>query len=592
MLSASILPRPQEFRPADGVCHLADLRRCTVSGLQKGTLEQLAQDFPDVQFSCVTRELPCAVFGVSNDDPRSTDLPAQASGNVIRVTATSIALLARDPEGLWMAFQTLYMLVQEYEGHVPCGVIRDWPAIQRRGIHIDLKGYQPKFSRLLEMVRLLGRYKINTILLELEDKFAYSSAPEVGVACAFTAEQMAELSQLCTDCFIELIPKLQSLGHVDYVLKHPRYAHLRENGHAYQYCPRHPEVFPLWRGMAKELMACFPGHRYFHIGADETTHLGECEICRNHSKSSAYIEQVDKCLDFVASQNRQPIMWDDILRNLHGHLSDEDLRKTWVLGEKAILMYWGYGYGGKNNAFPMLPEYRAKGMRVWGASGFSGCGPSWFQNVPPLRERALNIDAWTESAVEHHLEGVIATSWTRVVSFYPPSEIPEACWIHMIYAADSMWNGRRQEMALAANAAAKLFFGTELPAHVDFLADLDAGKVPPRPGTTTMRQLDRFELLCAAIACSSHESLRQHGWLNIYEILHAHHGRFGEAVPDYATKLFRERLDRFSNSLDTCEGDMERHLNSFYEDATVAETLQSRFGRDHQLLKEFASVLT
>jgi len=58
--------------------------------------------------------------------------------------------------------------------------IRDWPTLRHRGIHVDLKGYQPRFDSLLQMLRLLSRFRINAILLEVEDKFAYGCAAEVG----------------------------------------------------------------------------------------------------------------------------------------------------------------------------------------------------------------------------------------------------------------------------------------------------------------------------------------------------------------------------------------------------------------------------
>ena len=53
-------------------------------------------------------------------------------------------------------------------------------------------------------------------------------------------------------------------------------------------------------------------------------------------------------------------------------------------------MYWVYGYGERNNTFPMLPRYKEQRMEVWGASCYSGAGPSWIQNIPPLKDRALS----------------------------------------------------------------------------------------------------------------------------------------------------------------------------------------------------------
>ena len=140
----------------------------------------------------------------------------------------------------------------------------------------DLKGYQPKPEVLKEELRLLASYKINSILLEIEDKYDYRCAPGVGVRGAYTFEEMREISRYAKSMNIMIVPKLQSLAHVDYLLKHARYAKLREDGHPFQYCASNPSAQKLWESMADELMECFAEHKeYFHIGADETDLLGQ-----------------------------------------------------------------------------------------------------------------------------------------------------------------------------------------------------------------------------------------------------------------------------------------------------------------------------
>ena len=246
-----LLPQPRHIERRDGVCRVNPTR---VPQTAEGLLLRI-------------------------DDGPEAEPPPHAEGYTLVIAPTGITLAGRDSAGAFYGLNTLHRLLQDGDT-LPCGVIRDWPAIRRRGIHIDLKGYQPKFPRLLEMVRLLARYKVNTILVEVEDKFAFASAPQVGIDGAYTADQMRQLSELAHQLHIQLIPKLQCLGHVDYILKHDRYRQFRENNHPFQYCPNAPGMFELWQSMTDELMSCFPGHDYFHVGADETRHLGECDICR------------------------------------------------------------------------------------------------------------------------------------------------------------------------------------------------------------------------------------------------------------------------------------------------------------------------
>lgn len=69
--------------------------------------------------------------------------------------------------------------------------------------------------------------------------------PEVAVGNAYTTEELKTVREYAKALFITVIPKVQCLAHVDYLLKHKAYAHLKENNHPYQYCTRNKEAFKL-----------------------------------------------------------------------------------------------------------------------------------------------------------------------------------------------------------------------------------------------------------------------------------------------------------------------------------------------------------
>ena len=355
----------------------------------------------------------------------------------IRITEDTLRIDAKSEAGLFYGIQTFLQM----PNRIPCGEIKDHAAIPLRMIHWDLKGYAPKFELLLEEMRILAAYKVNAILLEIEDKYDYKTAPGVGCPGAYTYEQMRKLSKYAKDLHIQIVPKLQCLAHSDYILKHKKYKSLRENDHAYQFCVSNPKAQKLWENMAAELMDCFAEHKgYFHIGADEAINLGECPKCAKLGKTGSFLKKVGASVDYVLKNGWQPIIWDDILRNLHGAMTDEEARQCWVLGKKAILMYWAYGYGGTQNEFPLLKSFLDENIKIFGASGYAGCD-NWAGSVPPLDIRGKNIDAWTKTAIENKLECVCATGWTRIGSADCPAEPQESSWFTILYAANSMWSG-------------------------------------------------------------------------------------------------------------------------------------------------------
>lgn len=580
-----VLPQVQEARRCSGRCRFSRLKICRVSGLSDGTVALLQADFPDMAFETM-RGHPKFFANLETKSPGVVPslhlvAPDHREGYRLRIATERVQITARDAAGLWYGFQTLLHLRRESGGAIPSGDIRDWPAVAHRGIHLDLKGCQPRFPRLLEICRMLSSYKINTILLEIEDKYRFKSAPDIGIDSAYTFKEMRQLSRLCADMFIQVIPKLQCLGHVDYILKHRRYRRLRENKHPYQFCPRNPAGFALWKGMAVELMDVFREHDAFHLGADETSHLGECPICRRHSRAECYIHRVGQCLDLIESRKKRAMMWDDILRNLHGNLDADEVRKTWVLGRRATLAYWAYGYGGKDNEFPFLSKYIGRGLTVWGASGFSGCGPSWIQDVPPIRERALNIAAWTRAALKHRLEGIIATGWTRICSADPPAEPIDTCWFTILYAAESMWRGRERGLEEFCRVASKSLFGNVN--HAALVDHLLSDRPPPWPAegaaSANGRNSERYALILAALRLTGHEKLRQ----TFHRNLRMYHGRLGRVLPDYRLKLLADSLAAFRQSLDGCRQRLQRALAPLYKSSTVVEIVESRFGFDREL---------
>ncbi len=582
----NIIPSPQKIEyESSGNALLGELGVREIEGLAAETFEFVKRDFSgDWRMAGaggfrarLTRRGTAAIPPV--------EVPEKSDAYILRATPDGVGIDANGSTGLWYGLQTLAQMADGRGDEIPVCEIHDNAAIRRRGIHWDLKGYQPKFKVLLEEFRRLAQYKVNLVLLELEDKYDYRCAPDVGVPGAYTSAQLRALSRHAAALGIVIVPKLQCLGHADYLLKHPRYRHLREAGHPYQYCPRSDEVFALWRAMAGELMDCFAEHRgFFHIGADETDKLGVCPECAKHSKADSYIFHVNRCLDFVIESGRVPIMWDDILRDLHGVLGPEEAKRARGLGEKAILNYWSYGYGGINNNFGFLPVYLGQGAKVWGASGFSGCD-NWAGSLPPLEFRAKNIDAWTKSAVENNLEAVITTGWTRIASSTPPTEPHETSWFTILYAAESMWGGRPRDYNDFVDALSRRLYGRRLPPPLSGSV-LNIAK-NPFPANEIEHRLDGTPLLAALQYAAATESFAN----SLNELVAGRrmfYGQLGEVLPDYLINSRRNMLKRFRDELANLEAGCRKWLGEFYEAGTVDDFIRTRFGYCRDYAEEFS----
>ena len=569
MKDTVLIPRPQKVSFVGGTADPSSWKNPKASGLSGEALGFVRGIFGEPEIADDGGYYLRAGSVGSAGSPGSVCVPDKKDAYALKITESGLALESRSAEGLFYGVQTLKQLFRD--GEVPAAEIEDWPAIPIRMIHWDLKGYLPKFDILCEEMRLLSSHKINAVLLEIEDKYRYSCAPDVAVDGAYTFDQMRELSKLAKELNITIVPKLQSIAHVDYILKHEAYRGMRENGHVFQYCPSCGPAQKLWEQMCRELMECFCEHGpYFHIGADESGYLGQCPECAKLGKAGSYKKKVGACVDYVLKQGWTPVMWDDIIRNA-GHTfspeEEEDLRRG--LGSKAVLMYWAYGYGGVGNVFPYLDEFRKAGMRVWGASGFSGCD-NWAGSVPPLEIRGKNIDAWTKEALSKDVECVCATGWTRIGSADCPAEPQESSWFTVLYAAASMWNGGEEDYRAFACDVFREFYDAE----PDGALLESVLKIGGHPYAASIQGSDtRLDFLKVMAAVESLET-RRGRLLNYFQY---YAGKLGGAMEDYRLYMIRDYADRQKEELKALRDAAESALSVYYMPVTVGEILRTRF---------------
>lgn len=580
----NLIPRPQNITITGNKVLLSAFSQAKVSGLDSEHLSALGKFNPALQICSDTDGFYFALY--THTCPAHLPVGDGFDAYSLNISENGIRADAKTKEGLFYALQTFLQLPEDCD----CAEISDAAQIRYRVIHWDLKGYLPHLHTLQEEMRRLAAYKVNAILLELEDKYDYRCAPGIGVEGAYTFEEMREFSQFAKRMHITIIPKLQSIAHVDYILKHERYRHLRENGHVFQFCQTNPEVFSLWAAMCDELLECFAEHGpYFHIGADEPGNLGECPQCAKLGKAASYLHAVNACVNYLVSKDRIPIMWDDIIRNHYGLFSPEEanhLRAT--LGKQAIIMYWSYGYGGKNNTFPYTKEYMDAGLTVWGASGYSGCD-NWSGSIPPLDLRALNIDAWTKEAITHKLEGVCATGWTRIGSADCPADPQEGSWFTILYSAASMWNIDVYDYDTFVDILALQLYNMPLdPALQAAVHRISQNSYPYQAFADTAdeepEELKLLKILAAAETLGS----KQNTLLTKFQY---YDRKLGNTLEDYR----HEQLCAFATGLleeiNGIRNGLQDYLSRYYKAVTVAEFIDTRVNAAEKLAKQLLTLL-
>ena len=258
-----------------------------------------------------------------------------------------IRLEAASDAGFFYGMQTVCRLLRK-PSRTPCCRISDHPSLEERGYMLDVSRCKvPTMETIKERVRSLAALRYNSIQLYMEHTFAFSAHERVWAASSpFTAEEIMELDGFCREYFIELVPNLNSFGHLNRWLKHPEYRSLAECDPPYlqpgigisRQEVLHPgkESLDFMDSLYREFLPNFTS-RKVNIGCDETMELGKgksAAICRKKGVAQIYLDFLTRLTERVNRQGFSVEFWGDII------LHQPDLIEKLPPGITALA--WGY----------------------------------------------------------------------------------------------------------------------------------------------------------------------------------------------------------------------------------------------------------
>uniref|UniRef100_A0A9L0RH98 beta-N-acetylhexosaminidase n=1 Tax=Equus caballus TaxID=9796 RepID=A0A9L0RH98_HORSE len=219
---------------------------------------------------------------------------------------------------------------------------------KRRLVHLDLKGAPPKVSYLSEIFPLFHALGANGLLIEYEDMFPYEGHLRLLRAKhAYSPFEIKEILHLATLNNLEVIPLVQTFGHMEFVLKHEALTHLREVAlFPNTLNPHEAESLALVGAMIDQIMELHPGARWLHIGCDEVYYLGEGEASRQwlqqeqNTKAKLCLSHVKAVASHVQARHpaTTPLVWDDMLRDI-----PEDQLSASGVPQLVEPVLWDYG---------------------------------------------------------------------------------------------------------------------------------------------------------------------------------------------------------------------------------------------------------
>ncbi len=416
----NVLPHPQQF-DVQGVSDLSPGRLKSYFAKENAALPLLGDGFKNLK-KAESESDAQVVFSIN------AALDVAEQGYLMSIGADKINIEAKDDAGLFYAFQTLGQLVtdaSEQQVNLPQCTIKDYPLLTYRSVHLDIKHHMETKDYYYDLIDKLAGYKVNGIIVELEDKIKYERQPVIGSADAWTIDEWKKFSDYANERFIEISPLVQGLGHASFILKHDEYKPLRDDPKSdWAFNPLDPKTYEVQFDLYLDAMKATPHGKYLHIGGDEVHTTG-----RGSGKSPLELQLMwlDKVSKFAEEHGRIPIFWDDMpLKHagvyrpmFNSKLTAEEVDKIWAENEHKLLefldlfpknciyMRWNYSNSDAIGNQKAMEWFRKNGMQVMGATA----GQTRWVLMPQEESNMNNIRSFAMASINSGLKSLLLTLW-------------------------------------------------------------------------------------------------------------------------------------------------------------------------------------
>jgi hexosaminidase len=349
----------------------------------------------------------------SGQSSKPTTMPTDMApeGYVILPDHDGIAITAQTSAGVFYALQTVkQLIVGDGAGAVlHIAAIRDWPAMQYRGLHDDLsRGPIGTLDFQKKLIRTLAAYKANLYSPYFEHTQQYASNPLAAPpGGSISAADARELVTYAAQYHVMIVPEQESFGHIHHTLIFDQYSALAETPHGSVLAPGQPGSLDLIRSEFAELAQLYPSP-FLHVGADETQDLGlgqtkaAVEAGGPQGLAKVYLNFMQQIDTTLRPLHRRLLFWGDIAQD------SPDLLKAMPAQFKRDTIAIGWQYNPEPKGFAMyLKPYADAGFETWVAPGVN----NWSVIYPNYNYALANIQQFTRDGQRMGATGQLNTIW-------------------------------------------------------------------------------------------------------------------------------------------------------------------------------------
>lgn len=281
-------------------------------------------------------------------------------------------------------------------------------------------------KNLLKRLALMGH---NRFMLYTEDTYEIEGYPYFGyLRGRYSMEEMKEIDDYAYSLGIEVIPCIQTLGHLREALKWEFAAEIRDSEEVL--LVGEEKTYKFVEAMISTMSRIFRS-RNIHIGMDEAYDLGRGNYLTKNGYKNHYdlmLEHLNRVCEITRKYGLKPMMWDDMFFRAAAPNSSYYNMEAEVNNELAAsipqdvsLVYWDY-YHTEEIYYDRLLKIRKKFNNE---IIFAGGVWKWMGFAPHYAKTITSTNAALTQCKQKGIKQVFATAWgddgaeTPLSSIYP-----------------------------------------------------------------------------------------------------------------------------------------------------------------------------
>ncbi len=292
--------------------------------------------------------------------------------------------------------------------------ISEKPHFKSCGLMLDMsRNGVMRPEKVKEYLDYMLAHGMNAVMLYTEDTYQVDEYPEFGyLRGSYTAEELREIDDYAYSIGIEVIPCIQTLGHLEHFTKWPSARPFTDMQNVLLVdCD---ETYKFIEACIKTVRGAFRSNR-IHIGMDEAFATGRGKYLDQNGykpQNEIITDHLKKVVEICKKYDYQPMMWSDMFfrkKDIPGDYHSDVLVSPEIAAEipDVDMVYWDYYHADYKFYNDLLEHHKALEKTVHFAGGIW----TWVGFLPNTGLTDKFSPNAMKAAVDHKVHSAFGTMW-------------------------------------------------------------------------------------------------------------------------------------------------------------------------------------